>query len=251
MSGDQYEQIEEYLNGQMSSDERQTFESAMAGDERLAQAFHLYSIIEKDMSDAEKYDEEMAALKRTLQSLDENYRAENYKTEKSRPTLVRWIVAAAACLILVIGIDFFLGRVKNPQQLAVGYTTTELTHISQTMGTGGSMQKAIDAFNAGDYDRARPLLQVLAANDSSNTDALNWLGRTWLLTKRYDEALLVFRQLANKKGLYSNPGKFLEAVTLLERNNAGDAPQARQLLQEVVDEKGEGSAEAAQWLRRF
>jgi tetratricopeptide (TPR) repeat protein len=252
MSADQYEQIEEYLSGQMSSAERQAFESAMAGDQRLAQAFHLYSVIEKEMKDSGKYDEEMAALKKTLQSLGENYRSEGYKAEKSGP--IRWIIAAAACLVIVVGIELLPGRGKNPQQLAGDYIKTTLTHISRTMGAGhgnDGLQTAIDAYNSGDYEKARPLLEGLAAKDTSNTDALEYLGRTSLLAKRYDEALLVFRQLADKKGLYSNPGKFLEAVTLLQRNNAGDAPQARQLLQEVVSEKGEGSKEAEQWLQRF
>ncbi|HXO76619.1 MAG TPA: hypothetical protein VN824_15310, partial [Puia sp.] len=74
MNEEQYAQIEEYINGLMEPQRRQAFEAALAADRQLAETFHLYSVIEKEMTNREKYDEEIAALKRTLQSLDEGYR---------------------------------------------------------------------------------------------------------------------------------------------------------------------------------
>jgi hypothetical protein len=51
------------------------------------------------------------------------------------------------------------------------------------------------------------------------------------------------------KGLHSNPEIFLKATTLLLRNKQGDKEEAKALLQKVVNEKEEGSKEAAAWLK--
>ncbi|HXO73744.1 MAG TPA: hypothetical protein VN824_00915, partial [Puia sp.] len=121
----------------------------------------------------------------------------------------------------------------SPQQLADRYTKEHLLHISQRMGghPNDSLQLAANAYNDGQYNKALPLLDGLINNDSLNTAALNLSGRTYLMTKQFDKALLRFESLARKKGSFSNPGKFLQAVTLLQRNRTGDVLHAKQLLQ--------------------
>jgi hypothetical protein len=73
----------------------------------------------------------------------------------------------------------------------------------------------------------------------------------YLQTGEYDKALTRFEELAAIKGLYSNSGLFLEAVTLLHRDGHGDLSRARLLLQRVVREKSEGTEVAEEWLKRF
>ena len=116
MNEEQYAQIEEYINGQMGPEQRRTFESALASDRQLAETFHLYSVIEKEMTNREKYEEETAALKRTLQSLDEGYRRDNgnpgqkpgpQRTNARSPhranaRILRFVIGAAACLVLLL-----------------------------------------------------------------------------------------------------------------------------------------------------
>ena len=75
------------------------------------------------------------------------------------------------------------------------------------------------------------------------------MGLVYLVTKNYDKALQQFDELAKMQDLYKNPGQFLKAVTLLERNEQGDKVQAKKLLEQLVNEKGEGSREAAKWLK--
>jgi hypothetical protein len=41
------------------------------------------------------------------------------------------------------------------------------------------------------------------------------------------------------------------AITLLERNKTGDLAKAKALLQQVVQQKTEGSKEAARWLKEW
>jgi hypothetical protein len=73
----------------------------------------------------------------------------------------------------------------------------------------------------------------------------------YLITKEYDKALEKFDDLAAKKELFSNAGPFLKAVTLLQRNGAGDKAAAKAILEEVVKDKQEGSTAAEQWLKSW
>ena len=53
------------------------------------------------------------------------------------------------------------------------------------------------------------------------------------------------------KGLFSNAGDFLKAVSLIERNGPGDKDAAQKLLQKVVSEKEEGSEKAEELLKKL
>jgi hypothetical protein len=274
MDQQQYEIIEDYLSGKMSQAERSAFESALTTDKELATAFRLYQVIETHMSDQAKYEEETTALTKTLQSLGEKYLAEE-AGEQRRPRtgqqreprigqkrqlrighrnrMTRPVMLAAACLVLALAAYlFFANRPSSPRQLAARYTSEQLLHISQTMGgPADSLQQAITAYNDGDYPKALALLESLEKTDPSKSDVLKYTGLACLATQNYDKALGSFMELAGRKGLYSNPGKFLAALTLLQRNKEGDIPRAKQLLQEVVNEKEEDSKTAAEWLKEF
>jgi hypothetical protein len=95
------------------------------------------------------------------------------------------------------------------------------------------------------------LFEWVARNAPDNSDAKKYAGLVFLATGDYDSALARFDELAAMKGLYSNPGLFLEAVTLLQRNRKEDLPRARPLLEQVVREKLEGSEQAEEWLKRY
>jgi hypothetical protein len=57
--------------------------------------------------------------------------------------------------------------------------------------------------------------------------------------------------MESHKGLYSNPAKILQSVTLMERNLPGDAAMARQLLQNIVANDLEGKEFAQEWLKKM
>jgi len=60
-----------------------------------------------------------------------------------------------------------------------------------------------------------------------------------------------FEELAHNQEVPNNPGLFLQAVTLMLRNQPGDKQEAKQVLQRVVETQAAGSQEAAQWLQKM
>lgn len=205
------------------------------------------------MHDTEKYSAHEARLRNTLQRLNAAYFGSEAPVIRmsSRRRLYRIALSAAAVLIVALaGYRMFLQRGADPRQLANRYVKEELQHLSLTMdGAGDSLQQGIAAYNEKAYPKALELFRTVYKAHPDNSDALRYAGMTYLVTKEYDKALSCFEELAAKKELFSNPGIFLKAVTLLQRDRQGDSGQAEKLLQQVVDEKLEGSKEAARWLK--
>ncbi|HRP55936.1 tetratricopeptide repeat protein [Agriterribacter sp.] len=248
------EQFENYLSGDMAPEEKLRFEAGLKEDKELYDLFHLYKTIDAEMYNTGKYSTGEAALKSTLQKLNAVY----FKPEapvmqmKKNKKRFRIAVAAAAGVILILTAYFyFFQKATDPRQLANRYVKEELLHLSITMdGAKDSLQQGIAAYNDSAYARAVQLFEAVYKAHPGNSDALKYAGTTYLVTKEYNKALQCFDELAAKKGLFSNSGTFLKAVTLLQRNQPGDKEQATQLLQQVVNEKADGSKEAERWLRK-
>ena len=241
------EYIESYFQQTLNSDERAAFEARCEKDEAFAKDVAFYITARQ-------------ALREELlgQKVDE-WRKETAVQEEAAPVISmvkrrtsfgRWAAyVAAACMVLAISVYLFDARI-TPKKLASAYINSTL---SQTMDGGlhDSIQLGMAAYNDQQYDNALQFFEGVEQRDSSNTDAKKYAGLSYLQKQDYDKALQQFDELANIKGLHSNPGDFLKATTLLLRNKQGDKEEAKALLQKVVNEKEEGSKEAAAWLKKF
>lgn len=249
------ELIENYLSGNLPPEESALFEKELLADEELKTLFNMYRTIENDMANAEQYKEQEQALKHTLQSLNAKY----FKAEApvvqmhKKHNFFRAAMAAAAGLVLILVAYFtFFQSSGNPTKLADKYVKDELTHLSLTMdGVQDSLQVGMAAYNDKDYQKALQIFDGLYKSHPDDSYVLKYKGLAYLLTKNYDKALSSFDELAAKKHLFSNDGLFLKAVTLLERNQAGDKDAAKLLLEQVVNEKTEGNAKAEEWLKKW
>ncbi len=241
---DTLEYIEAYFQQTLDKDERQRFELKCTQDEDFAREVAFYVTARQTIKEA------------LLEQKRAEWKQED-DTEEKLPSLApvkklyqrKWFMYAAACILLVLGVYFF-ERPPGSQQIATTYIEKNYGQISQTMGNDkDSIQAGIAAYNNKDYNKALVYFNGVADSDPVNSDAKKYAGLVYLVTKDFDRALQQFDALANMKGLFSNPGMFLKAVTLMERNGQGDNEQAKQLLQQVVDQKLDGSTEANQWLK--
>jgi hypothetical protein len=240
------EYIDAYFQNTLSPEEKKFFEKRCIEDNDFAQEVAFY------VTSRQVIREEL------LQQKKEQWKGSNADYKKISSATIKkinfnaWLpYAAAASVLLAIVLYFFNGN-NSPQQLAGTYINQNLMHISLTMdGSRDSMTQAIEAYNKKDYDKALNLFGTIYNDYPLNTDAKKYEGFVYLIKKDYNKALQEFDELANIKGLYSNPGLFLKALTLLQRNTEGDKEQARQLLKEVVQQNLEGSKEAEKWLKEF
>lgn len=234
-----FENIESYFEGRYNEEEKRQFEERCGQDEEFAQDVAFY------VQSRQVLKEELLSRKRA------GWAAPGQERRPVRHRLYL-IPAAAAAVILLFLFVYLLVRPAGPAALATTYIRTHYNRLSQTMdGARDSLQQGIAAYNNRQFPQALALFTAVAHTRPHHTDALLYLGLVYLRLQQYDQALAQFDTLSHLPGLYSNPGPFLKAVTLMERDAPGDRDRARQLLQEVVRRQLDGSAEAAAWLRKF
>lgn len=250
-------EIENYLAGEMSDTEKLDFEKRLQSDTELSSLFHLYQEINLSMQNDRKIEVERRELETTLQRLGKQYfepeTAGPGKVVKiSRSRLYLRAMTVAASLILIIAAWFMFFNQPDARQQADAYVKNSLATLSQTMdGAKDSLQQGIAAYNNKDYATALNIFEAVQAAHPDNSDALQYAGIAHLATGNYDAAITKFNELSAKKQLFSNPGLFLKAVTLLQRNKPGDKDEARTILQQVVNENLENTAEAQKMLQNW
>ena len=162
------------------------------------------------------------------------------------------MAAAAIMAALLVGWLVWMKPV-SPQQMADTYINKELSSFGVSMGSRqDSLQAAIQLYNEGKDKEALQQFENMAVANTSDVTALRYAGIVSLKLGLYSQALQHFKQLEQYPGLYSNPGKFYYALTLMKRNAPGDATQARQLLQQVAQSSDlDGKQQAQQWLKQW
>lgn len=255
------ERIEAYLQGDMTTEEVKTFEDQISFDSELREQLMLYKEIEFSMRQINSIQEK--DLNETLSNLNKKYIKEGHlevqkeDTEpkaipRDKPNYFRLFSALAAIFIMILAAYFLLFRAADPQGLAEKYYAENLVELSQTMGsTEDLIQLGIAAYNQKDYQRAQVYFQEALVQDNKNSDAIKYSGLAYLSEKEYDNAIAAFQELASLSDLFSNPGLFYQAFTLMMRNESGDLERAKLILERVVDQNEEGSRQAQEWLGKL
>lgn len=252
-------EIERYLGGDMTEEEKQGFETELSANAELRGLLETYRTIDLEMRNAQKYSEQENALRKTLEGLNKTYFFEGAALGTPAPivamnktrSFLKVAIAAAAAVLLILSAYFLLLDKSDVTGLANQYVKSELSHLSQTMdGARDSLQQGIAAYNSKDYAKAIGLFEAVYEAHPDNSDALRYAGTAYLVTRQYDKAMERFDALAAKQ-LFSNHGLFLKAVTLLQRNQPGDKENAKQLLEKVVAENAEGAKQAEAWLKEW
>ena len=237
------EYIEAYFSNGLSPEETLAFEKRCEEDQEFAREVSFY-ITSRSQLRALLKEQKRGEFKVLYDELAQK------KSEKTG--VQRWIpyliTAAAASILIFVVVTL---NAPGAQKLAEGYIEQNLSTLSVTMGGQDSLQIAIHAFNEKDFERAEGIFQSLAVHDDLTAESTKYLGITYLVQQRYDEAIEQFDKLSAHSHLYANPGKFYGALTRMKRSTGTDVEDAKRLLKEVVDQKLPGRNEASEWIDRL
>jgi tetratricopeptide (TPR) repeat protein len=236
------ELIENYVNGQLSADERARFETALRTDPAVADALAFY-VLAKQAAKNEARAERLAEL--------DALRRQPAKGLLSVP--MQW--AAAASVVLVIGLGWYFLRDStsgggNATELADAYVTENFNQLSTTMGgEADSLKTGVGLFNENKLTEAEAIFESVLERQPTNDRALKYTGIVALRQGNYDEAIDRFHRLSERTDLFSNPGAFYEALARIKRSGPMDKSQAKKLLEEVINKNLEGKGEAEKLLK--
>jgi tetratricopeptide (TPR) repeat protein len=236
--------IESYFNNELSAEEKIQFDQKIINDKNFAEEVAFYCSAKQIIKN------ELNAEKK--ERFKEIYQEKNITDQNTG--IVRKIWAYSAAAIAVIAIVFgwyFFAKPVSTQQLADEYVKQHFQTLGVTMSSKqDSMQIGLSLYNDGRYAEALQQFEKIINTDTANFDAKKYAGIISLKLKNYDKALAYFSQIENDS-LFSNPAKMYKAITLMERNNAGDKEQAKELLQQIIQNSLDGKETAEEWIKKW
>jgi len=246
---DHSEYIDAYFNHTLSLDEAEKFEQLLVGDKNFAQQVAFY-ISAKQVLKEQLVTEKKIWFKDLIDS-DDALTIKSDRENVRRVWIYRSMAAAAIIILLISSWYLFSSRALPVQETAENYIQHDLKTLPVTMGIMiDSMQQGLNLYNNDKLIASSHIFKSILKGDSGNYSAKKYLGIVYLRLAEYDKALAYFQQLETYP-LYSNPATFYQALTLMKRNQSGDKPKARLLLQKVVEHNLEGKQTAMQWLKKW
>ena len=246
---DNLDYIEDYFTNTPGPELVREFENRIQTDSEFAEevAFYLSALKTATEISREEKKSQFRELYQHKQNAPNETRIRNMP---ARRKLVYSIAAAAVVAGIIFG-TYIMTRPVAPQSLAKHYINEQLQTLSVTMsGKSDSIQTGLRLYNDGKPAAALVQFETIIQSDSSNFTAKKYAGLSALQLKEYDTALSWFGQL-DTYNLYSNPAQFYTALTLMERNNEGDVPKAKILLQQIAQNNLEGKETAQEWLKKI
>lgn len=230
------EQIEKYLNQELSLSERQGFENQLLTNKELANELAFYM-------QAKTANKEIAREKRKAEFEELRNEISSRSSGKIKPMI--WISGIAASVILALGFWWFSNtNTPNADILADKYIQEHFDNLPVKMdGNADSLQMGLRLFNEQKLSEAQSIFEDILRRKNNDSEAIKYAGITSLRLKKYDKAIGYFQSLSRQKNLYSNPGKFYEAVALIKQQPA-NKKEVEVLLKEVIDNNLEGNVEA-------
>lgn len=252
-----YDKIDRYIEGNMSTEELQDFEQKLKVDETLADAVALQSDLLKGI---ELFGDQQ--LKENIQQAEHNMNKKESLPEQPKPRRivlfsVRNMAIAASFLILIVAGYFLLWPTDQPGRLYANYfqmdqpaLDKELEELS-LIGMGmadrerrDQLKSSLELVQAEQYDEAVIALRAHLNAYPQDEVATYFLGLSLMQTKSFEQAILVLAPVeADKESEYHEDARWFQALSWLQMEGGQD--NAIQLLEQIDGESGPHSSQAA------
>jgi hypothetical protein len=226
MKAETVEKIEQYLNDEMTPQERKDFERQLSTDDELRDEFNLYNSINNTMSATPNENE----LRQTLQQMNQKYFAEGTAVKKG--AFNKWLsIAASVILITAISLYFILTSKPSTEKLYSDYAQHTPLNI-QMRGTASDViaQKAATAFNNKNYSTALPLLEMYLQQQPEDIQMKFAAAVCYLETENYTAGEKIFTSIANGQTAYAEAAKWYLALMALKQQ---DLVKCRRILSSI------------------
>ncbi|MEO1434163.1 MAG: hypothetical protein AAFV80_01410 [Bacteroidota bacterium] len=234
-----YNQIEDYLNGNLSATEQTAFETAMQTDAALAQE------VEDNRLALEALDLLVErSLKDRLQEL------QSAREQKERFTRKPFrIVAIAASFALLIAIAAYLITKQGYTDEALFAANYEQVQGDNNRGSDQvnlQLSSGIEAFNAGDWALAIDALAAISSEDSNFAEAQFFIGQAHLELQQTKSARTAFQYLVDQQDVrYGDRAAWLIGLSYLLE---GDELKARTELGTIAEDTTHAFSDRAKQL---
>lgn len=211
MNEEKYILFDQYLQGDMSTEERLNFEKELLANPELALALETFKEVQVQLESKFGFETERNAFEANLKTIsNEHFKAEKPKVIRLKP----WIYLAAASVVLLFGLFLF-----NPSEPKFeDYNQYENAYLTER-GIGiEQLKEAENAFNAKDYKKAIPLFEAVLKENKS-AEIQYFYGVSLLEDNQIQKAEAAFNEIKSGNSIYKNKAIYALALTKLKQKD--------------------------------
>ncbi|MEM7104259.1 MAG: hypothetical protein AAF502_14065 [Bacteroidota bacterium] len=237
-----FEFIEEYLAGNLSTEEAQEFESAVESDESLAKSL--------DSQKAAHQAVNLYTQIKTHENVSEIYSKVKGQGQAKVRRLGSMALAATVVFLVFMGIAYFMlsSQYSGANLVANNLEAYPDRITSMSDAPISALSNAMKAYNQNDFTTAIPLFEGIGTDDQYFTLSRLYLGISQLESGNASDAINTLNDLFQMENDLKEPAQWYLALAQLAN---GDETTARINLEDISENGGYQSSKATGLLKKL
>jgi hypothetical protein len=212
MNEENYILFDQYLQNEMSAEEKNAFERQLAEDQTLASAFETFKEMQLQLTNKFGIEKEREAFKANLKNISQaHFKSSETKVIKLKP----WYYAAAASVAVLFGIFFFN---HNPNPSFEDFNQPEQAYFTERGTTEVTLKQAEIAFNNKQYKKAISLFETIL-KENKTAEVRYFYGISLVEENQFQKSEAVFKELQSGTSVYKNKAAWHLALSKLKQKD--------------------------------
>ena len=209
MNEERYIVFGQYLENELSAEEKTNFEKQLAEDQEVASAFEIFKELNLHLEHKFGNATELNAFKKNLKSISkEHFKAKKPKVVAFKP----WQYAIAASVAILVGLFFF----QNINPSFDDYNNPEMATFIERGDINENLKLAQDAFNTKNYNAAIPYFEAVL-NENKTPEIQYFYAVSLLEDNQFQKAETNFSELQSGTSIYATKATWYLALSKLKQ----------------------------------
>jgi len=212
MNEERYLLFDQYLQGELTIEERNSFEKEVSENPEFAAEFRTFKEVMVELQNKFGHVQEREAFKENLSDIsDKHFNKNKPKVVKLKP----WYYAAAASAAILFGL-FFFNHNSDPD--FEDFNQPEQAYFTERGDAALELKQAEDAFNSKNYKKAIPLFETIL-KENKTAEIHYFYGIALLEENQFVKAESVFNELKSGTSVYKNKAVWNLALSKLKQKD--------------------------------
>lgn len=215
MNEEVYIGFENYLNNEMSPEEKLIFEQKLQEDSAFRESFNLYK--ETTHFIETKFSDEAAAFTQNLKSISSEYFSDNQDKKSKVIGFKPWQYAVAASVTILLGTWFFM---QNSTPEYGDYNQHESAYFTERGADGANLKNVQDFFNNKDYKNAVSAFEKV--EDLKNPELQLFYAIALIETNDFSKADVFLNAIKEGTSVYKDKAVWYLALSNLKQHKISE-----------------------------
>ena len=209
MNEERYIVFDQYLQNELSVEEKTTFEKQLSEDQEFASAFEIFKELNLHLENKFGNEAELKSFKKNLKSISK----EHFKTKKSKVVAFKpWQYAIAASVAVLVGLFVF----QNINPSFDDYNNPEMATFVERGDVNENLKLAQDAFNAKEFKTAIPHFEAIL-KEKKSPEIQYFYAVSLLETNQFQKGETNLLELQSGTSIYATKATWYLALSKLKQ----------------------------------